>query len=117
MTNATDTQSDFDQGAGETAAAYTYDFLIAAAAIIDHTFGEGFAKANPGLVGACVQASATNLSAFMQAAANMPAPPSKEEMETMELFLSQLNKDSTSGPKKTATKKASKKTARKTRKV
>ena len=54
------------------ATGYTDEFLDAAIVKIDATFGAGFARANPALIGAMVQASATNLSAFMTAAANMP---------------------------------------------
>jgi len=115
--NGFQNDDDFDQGAGETAISYTYDFLQAARSMIDHTFGDGFAAKNPGLVGACVQASAANLNAFMHAAANMPDRPSPEEMETMEMFLSRLGNVATSGPEKTPTKKTKKKTARKTRKA
>ena len=54
------------------ATAYTDAFLDAAVTKIDATFGAGFARANPVLMGAMIQASATNLNAFMMAAANMP---------------------------------------------
>ncbi len=46
-------------------------FFDAAVTKIDATFGSGFAKANPVLIGALVQASAANLSAFMTAATAM----------------------------------------------
>ena len=54
------------------ATGYSDEFLDAAIIKIDATFGAGFARANPALLGAMVQASATNLNAFMAAAANMP---------------------------------------------
>ena len=54
------------------ATGYADAFLDAAVAKIDATFGAGFARANPVLTGAMIQASATNLNAFMMAAANMP---------------------------------------------
>ena len=54
------------------ATGYTDGFFDAAIIKIDATFGSGFARANPALIGAMVQASAANLSAFMSAAANMP---------------------------------------------
>ena len=54
------------------ATAYTDAFLDAAVAKIDATFGAGFARANPALIGAMVQASAANLNAFMAAASNIP---------------------------------------------
>ena len=54
------------------ATGYTDGFFDAAIIKIDATFGAGFARANPALIGAMVQASATNLSAFMTAASNMP---------------------------------------------
>ena len=54
------------------ATGYTDGFLDAAITKIDATFGTGFARANPALIGAMVQASAANLNAFMAAAANMP---------------------------------------------
>ena len=60
-----------DESAGEAAAGYTSEFLDAAIAKIDGVFGEGYAKGNPQLVGAYLVASATNLSAFMQAAGAM----------------------------------------------
>ena len=55
----------------DAATGYTNVFLDAAVKKIDGAFGAGFAKANPALVGALVQASATNLVAFMQAATAM----------------------------------------------
>ena len=55
------------------ATGYTDLFLDAAVAKIDATFGNGFARANPALIGALIQASATNLLSFMQAAAQMPS--------------------------------------------
>ena len=58
-------------GSADAAISYTNEFFDAAVDKIDATFGKGFAKANPGLVGALVQASATNLSAFMVAATGM----------------------------------------------
>ncbi|MFV0299671.1 MAG: hypothetical protein ACK5IP_02100 [Paracoccus sp. (in: a-proteobacteria)] len=64
---------DDDMTAGETAASYTDDFVDAAVAKLDATFGSGYAKANPVLVAGYIQASASNLSAFMLAAANVPA--------------------------------------------
>ena len=59
---------------------------------IDAVFGKGYAKANPVLVGALVQASSANLSAFMMAATSInpdmfgemedtplpPPPPAKK---------------------------------------
>ena len=54
------------------ATGYTEAFLDVAVAKIDATFGAGFARANPALIGAMIQASATNLNAFMAAAANVP---------------------------------------------
>ena len=54
------------------ATGYTAGFFDAAIIKIDATFGAGFARANPALIGAMVQASAANLNAFMAAAANMP---------------------------------------------
>lgn len=62
-----------DMSAGETATAYADDFLDAAIAKIDASFGEGHAKANPALVAGYIQACASNLNAFMTAAANVPA--------------------------------------------
>ncbi len=66
---------DDDDGmsAGVTACSYTDEFLDAAVAKIDATFGAGFAKQNPVLVAGYLQASAANLGAFMTAAANMQA--------------------------------------------
>jgi hypothetical protein len=55
-------------GSADAAIGYTNEFFDAAVEKIDAVFGKGYAKANPQLVGALVQASATNLSAFMQAA-------------------------------------------------
>jgi hypothetical protein len=54
------------------ATGYTDLFLDAAVAKIDATFGKGYAKANPVLIGAMIQASAANLNAFMAAAAAIP---------------------------------------------
>jgi hypothetical protein len=56
----------------EAATGYTDVFLDAAVTKIDATFGTGFARANPVLIGAMIQASAANLNAFMAAASNMP---------------------------------------------
>ena len=58
-------------GSAAAATSYTDEFFDAACAKIDTAFGKGFAKANPALIGALVQASATNLVAFMQAATAM----------------------------------------------
>ena len=55
-------------GSADAAIGYTNEFFDAAVFKVDAAFGKGFAKANPGLVGALVQASATNLGAFMMAA-------------------------------------------------
>ena len=65
-------EDDDEMSAGATACSYTDDFLDAAVAKIDATFGAGFAKQNPVLVAGYLQASASNLSAFMTAASNMP---------------------------------------------
>ena len=54
------------------ALSYTYEFFEASVAMIDERFGDGFARANPALIGSLVQASAANLNAFMMAAANLP---------------------------------------------
>ena len=54
------------------ALSYTYEFFEASVAMIDERFGDGFAKANPALIGSLVEASAANLNAFMTAAANLP---------------------------------------------
>jgi len=62
---------DADQGAGETAIAYTSDFLVAAVERIDAEFGAGFSKENPALVGNFLIACSNNLGAFMQAATAM----------------------------------------------
>jgi len=62
---------DDDMSAGQAASSYTDEFLDAAVAKIDATFGKGFAKQNPLLVAGYLQASATNLNAFMTAATAM----------------------------------------------
>ncbi|MBC7165564.1 MAG: hypothetical protein H5U15_11325 [Roseovarius sp.] len=62
---------DDEMSAGETAASYTNEFLDAAVTKIDSVFGAGHAQKNPALVAGYIQASATNLNAFMTAAANM----------------------------------------------
>jgi hypothetical protein len=54
--------------AAAAAISYTNEFFDAAVAKIDGAFGEGHARSNPALIGALVQASAANLSAFMMAA-------------------------------------------------
>ncbi|MFV0332774.1 MAG: hypothetical protein ACK5JR_01695 [Tropicimonas sp.] len=58
--------------AGETAISYTDEFVDAALAKLDATFGEGYAKANPALVAGYIQACASNLGAFMTAASSVP---------------------------------------------
>ena len=58
-------------GSADAAIGYTNEFFDAAVDKIDATFGKGYAKANPVLLGALVQASSTNLSAFMMAATGM----------------------------------------------
>ncbi|MFV0358668.1 hypothetical protein [Tropicimonas sp.] len=63
---------DDDMTAGETAVSYTDEFLDAAVTRLDATFGEGYAKANPVLVAGYIQACASNLGAFMTAAASVP---------------------------------------------
>jgi len=78
----TDTFDDiFDLEAGDTATSYTNLFVDAAVAKLDGTFGEGYAKANPVLVSGYLQASASNLVAFMSAAAAMQ-PDSLSEILT-----------------------------------
>ena len=64
---------DDDDGlsAGVTACSYTDEFLDAAVAKIDAVFGNGFAQKNPALVAGYLQASATNLNAFMLASSHM----------------------------------------------
>ncbi|MBU3030067.1 hypothetical protein [Paracoccus marinaquae] len=62
-----------EMGAGETAIAYADDFLDAAVAKLDATFGQDYARANPALVAGYVQACAANLNSFMLAASNLPA--------------------------------------------
>ena len=114
MNNGNGIDDEFDQGAGETAVSYTYDFLLAAKSMIDHTFGDGFADKNPALVGACVQASAANLNAFMQATANTHKLPSEADMEAMETLLSQMDDLAAHQKSKPATKK---KTSRKSKKA
>lgn len=61
-----------EPSAGEAATSYTDEFFDAAVAKIDDTFGTGFAKKNPMLVAGYLQASATNLNAFMMAASSLP---------------------------------------------
>ena len=56
-----------EETAGDTAIAYADDFIDAAQAKLDETFGDGFAKQNPALVGAYVSACAANLSTVLQA--------------------------------------------------
>ena len=58
-------------GSADAAIGYTNEFFDAAVDKIDATFGKGYAKANPVLLGALVQASSSNLSAFMVAATGM----------------------------------------------
>jgi hypothetical protein len=53
--------------AGETAIAYTDQFLDAAVKKIDKLFGKGFSAANPTLVQAYIHSCSANLSSFMQA--------------------------------------------------
>jgi hypothetical protein len=55
-------------GSADAAIGYTNEFFDAAVEKIDATFGKGFAKSNPMLIGALVQACSANLNAFMQAA-------------------------------------------------
>jgi len=66
--------------AGVTACSYTDEFLDAAVAKIDATFGEGFAGQNPALVAGYLQASASNLGAFMTAASNMQSAGFEEAL-------------------------------------
>lgn len=80
-----DEDAETDNEAGETACAYTNDFLDAAVEKIDATFGKGYAKANPALVGAYIQASSANLGAFMQAASSSMAGMLADAMEDMEI--------------------------------
>ncbi|MEO1150307.1 MAG: hypothetical protein AAFW83_04870 [Pseudomonadota bacterium] len=103
---------DFDQGAGQTAFSYTFDFLVAAKSAIDHVFGEGYAERNPMLVGACVQASAANLNAFMTAANSLPDLADDDTMMAMDQFLNNLEemaKEAPSGSAKKSTKKRAQK--------
>jgi hypothetical protein len=60
-------------GSADASVEYTNEFFDAAVYKIDSVFGNGYAKANPALIGALVQASSANLNAFMQAATAMPA--------------------------------------------
>jgi len=57
-----------EAGAGETAIAYSDQFLAAGVVRLDALFGPGYAKANPQALGAYLTACATNLNAFMTAA-------------------------------------------------
>ncbi len=57
-----------DLEAGHTAVAFTDLFVDAGVAKLDALFGAGYAMSNPGLLGAYVTASATNLNSFMMAA-------------------------------------------------
>lgn len=75
---------EMDGGAAEAAISYTHSFLAAAIESIDAAFGTGFARKNPTLVGHYIQASATNLSAFMQASAAMQASGMDEMIAALE---------------------------------
>ena len=73
MTMDEDEMLELDGGAADAAVSYTDNFLAAAIESIDAAFGAGFARKNPMLVGQYMMASATNLSAFMQASMAMQA--------------------------------------------
>ena len=62
---------DESDGSAGAAIGYTDEFFDAAVTKIDAAFGKGYAKANPVLVGALVQASSANLNAFMMAATSI----------------------------------------------
>lgn len=74
-------------GAGETAISYTDQFLDAAIAKIDATFGPGYAKQNPALVDAYLRSCSMNLSSFIQSAfalSQIGALEGLEDLEEME---------------------------------
>lgn len=96
-----------DDSAGEAACSYTNDFLVQAIHAIDQIFGDGYARENPSLVGAYLQASATNLGAFMTAATAMP--PSSE-LEQMMVALEGAMPEPAPKAKKKATRKTKKAT-------
>jgi hypothetical protein len=58
-----------DLGPAETAISFTDAFADAAVAKLDALFGAGYAKANPAAFGAYLAACASNINAFMTAAA------------------------------------------------
>jgi hypothetical protein len=58
-----------DQGPAETAIAFTDDFIDAGLAKLDTLFGAGYTKEHPQALAAYVAACASNLEAFMTAAA------------------------------------------------
>ena len=57
-----------EETAGETAISYADQFVDAAVAKLDATFGKGYAKDNPALMQAYLAACAENLSTCIQAA-------------------------------------------------
>ncbi len=57
-----------EDGPGETAVAFTDQFLDGAVAKLDGLFGEGYAKEHPVALAAYISACASNLDAFMTAA-------------------------------------------------
>lgn len=84
MTMDSDEMLELDGGAADAAVSYTDNFLAAAIESIDAAFGSGFARKNPILVGHYIQASATNLSAFMQASAAMQASGMDDMLAALE---------------------------------
>jgi hypothetical protein len=60
-----------DDGAGQTAIAYTEQFLEAGVARLDALFGAGYAKANPAALAGYLATCASNLNSFMLAASSL----------------------------------------------
>jgi hypothetical protein len=75
---------DDDMGAGETAIDYSDQFANAAVARLDALFGEGYARDHPEAFAAYMAASASNLRAFMTAAAAMQGDLIAEAMASLE---------------------------------
>jgi hypothetical protein len=87
-----------EEGPAEAAIDFTDKFVEGGVAKLDALFGAGYAKANPQSLAAYIGACASNLNAFMTAAAAMPDDGSLEEAAAA--FEEELRRQAEAKPKR-----------------